>query len=208
METGYSYYDRKGVSREPKRGETMRTYDFVQLVLHAAGQIQGRTKLQKLVYFAGELTGESAMLGYRPHYYGPYSGEVAAAVDDLHGLRFLDQKITSTGRPDPNGFEIVRYDYSLNEDGKLLANEKAKANPELWELIQEAVKLFNSTDYVKLSLAAKTYFMLGQAHGKSASLSELEAVAAKFGWKVTNEQVQEARRLLESTGFIHFSAPK
>lgn len=186
----------------------MKTYDFVQLVLHAAGHIQGRTKLQKLVYFAGELTGESAKLGYRPHYYGPYSADVAAAVEDLRALRFLDQKLASGGYTDPNGFEITRYDYALNADGKQMAEEKAVAHPELWKQIQKSIELFDSTDYVKLSMAAKLYYLRGQTRGQSASLEQLEAMTEQFGWKVTREQLRDAGRLLESTGFLQIDSEK
>ena len=87
-----------------------------------------------------------------------------------------------------------------------MAEEKAEAHPDLWKQIQDAVRLFKTTDYVKLSMAAKTYFLLGQIRGRSASPEELEAMTDKFGWKVTREQIQEASRLLESTGLIRLDA--
>ena len=56
--------------------------DFVALTLMASGgHIQGKTKLQKLVYFTGALTGMLDGLGYRAHYYGPFSPTVAAGLD-------------------------------------------------------------------------------------------------------------------------------
>ena len=80
----------------------MKAYDFVHLVLYATeGRIQGRTKLQKVVYFAGVLTEMLEQLGYRAHYYGPYSSTVTAAVDELRGLGFLEQRIAGGGATDP-----------------------------------------------------------------------------------------------------------
>jgi uncharacterized protein YwgA len=51
--------------------------EFVQLSMLAMGsEIQGKTKLQKTVYFLGLMTGCLDDLGYRAHFYGPYSDEV------------------------------------------------------------------------------------------------------------------------------------
>lgn len=179
----------------------MTTNDFVHLVLYAAGEVRGRTKLQKLVYFAGELAGVRDSLGYGPHYYGPFSPEVAGAVDDLRGVRFLEQRTSSTGATDPQGFEVTRYDYRLTPDGEKMAEEKARANPEIMDKIRAAVQLFGSTDYVKLSIAAKAFFLLGHAGG-SATPDELQAMTGKFGWTVTGDQLVEAGRLLASADLI------
>lgn len=51
----------------------MNTRDFVALTLReAGGEICGKTKLQKLLYFVGVLTDCLDELGYRAHFYGPY----------------------------------------------------------------------------------------------------------------------------------------
>jgi len=56
----------------------MNTYDFVHLALYAmGGEIRGKTKLQKTIYFLGRLSNHIDELGYNPHFYGPYSSEVA-----------------------------------------------------------------------------------------------------------------------------------
>jgi uncharacterized protein YwgA len=180
--------------------ETMTTYDFVHLVMYAAdGTVKGRTKLQKLVYFAGALTGKLDDLGYRAHYYGPYSAEVAGAVDDLRGLGFLEQKVISGCAVDTKGFEIARYDYSLTSDGKLVAEEKVAANREEWESIQNTVKRLEKAkadDYVKLSLAAKAYFVARQ-RSERFTVEELVCLMPSFSWKVTEEQMREAGKWLE-----------
>lgn len=95
----------------------MTTYDFVQLSLYACGgKIQGRTKLQKTVYFLGLMTGHLDKLGYQAHYYGPYSAEVAEAISTLEGIGFASSTIASVGTVDPQGFEIRRSDYTLTEE--------------------------------------------------------------------------------------------
>ena len=181
------------------------TYDFVHLVIHASGdQIAGRTKLQKTVYFVGVMTRMLPNLGYRPHFYGPFSPDVAEAVEDLRSLKFLRQETQGINAVDSRGFEVARYDYTLTADGKQIAEEKAQQHSAVWKRIQAAVKRLDAadaSDYVKLSIAAKAYFM----HGKSSrptTPDELSKMAQSFGWKVSEQQLQEADEWLESLGLV------
>jgi uncharacterized protein YwgA len=186
----------------------MKTYDFVHLVLYAAdGKIEGSTKLQKIVYFAGVLTKREGELGYRPHFYGPYSAEVASAVDKLRALGFLHQRVAGGGAIDNRGFEIARCDYELTEDGKLIAEEKTKDFHRTWKRVKAAVNRLNKSepfDYVKLSIAAKTYFLHGKLKG-TMSVSELERLSARFGWKVTRDEIREAFEWLKSIHLVEDS---
>jgi hypothetical protein len=52
-----------------------------------------------------------------------------------------------------------------------------------------------------LSVAAKTYFMLGQRQG-SAKLEDLVALAREFGWLVTPAEVKEAAGFLGALGLV------
>lgn len=184
----------------------MNTYDFVHLVLLASGgTLQGRTKLQKSVYFAGALSGLLPELGYRPYYYGPYSGTVAASVNDLQGLGFLRQTSASVGAVDPNGFEVARYDYTLTSDGKQIALEKTEQYPNEWHQILSAIELLKSMpntsgDYVKLSIAAKMLYL--RSEKGEAKISELLEMMPKFGWSVSRDQLVEARNFLQSLNLI------
>jgi uncharacterized protein YwgA len=182
----------------------MTTYDFVHLALLATGgEVRGKTKLQKTVYFLGLLTGQLDGLGYRAHYYGPYSDEVADAVRTLDGLGFVDRSTAGMGAYDPMGFEVKRTDYRLNAAGLTIAKDKAAKNPKLWEKLQNAARLLNeaagSLDYIKLSVVAKTYFLLNQ-QGRPANERELKNLAKHFGWDVKEEQILEAAGYLRKLG--------
>ena len=183
----------------------MTTYDFVHLVIHASGdQIAGRTKLQKTVYFVGVMSGMLPYLGYRPHFYGPFSPDVAEAVEDLRSLKFLKQEAQGMNAVDSRGFEVARYDYTLTGEGKQIAEEKAQQHSAVWKRITVAVKRLNAadaSDYVKLSIAAKAYFM----HGKSSrptTPEELSKMGQQFGWKVSEQQLQEANEWLETLDLV------
>jgi uncharacterized protein YwgA len=179
--------------------------DFVLLALHAVGgEIQGKTKLQKTVYFLGLMTGHLDDLGYRAHYYGPYSDDVADAVDRLRSVEFVGQSVVGGGAVNRLGFEVCRYDYALTGDGKQIAEAKATDRPKFWRKLQRAVKTLRhagNPDYVRLSIAAKTYFMLGKKKGE-ATMAELAGLARRFGWKVTSHQVKEAAQYLSRLGLV------
>lgn len=185
----------------------MNTRDFVALTLRkAGGEIRGKTKLQKLLYFVGVLTDRLDELGYRPHFYGPYSDDVAYAVAQLKSIGALDQNVTDWGI-DRSGFEVKRYDFRLNEAGQQFADSVARRNPELAEQIRCAVKLYQEAgdrDYMELSIAAKTYFLLGQKKGE-ARMEDLARLAPQFGWSVTTEQIRHAAEYLQKLGLVELS---
>jgi uncharacterized protein YwgA len=183
----------------------MNAYDFVHLALHAmGGEIRGKTKLQKTVYFLGVLSKMEEDLEYRPHFYGPYSAEVAGAVQRLRALGFANQTSAGCGAVDSAGFEVARYDLALTEEGRQIAEGKARKNPEEWETIKEAAQKIQGAkdqDYMKLSIAAKTKFMLGQQKGP-VRFGDLVKQAKGFGWSITTEEVREAAEFLQSLGLV------
>lgn len=183
----------------------MKAYDFVHLVLLAAGgRVQGRTKLQKMVYFAGVLTEMVEELGYRAHYYGPYSPTVTAALDELRSLGFLDQRVMGGGAIDPTGFEVARYDYRLTDDGIEIAREKARLRPKAWTAIRQAAERLENadiSDYLKLSIAAKAYFLLKRAK-EPVTVEKLVQMNQRFGWQVSPGQVTEATDWLKALRLV------
>ncbi len=183
----------------------METYDFVQLAfLAVGGTIRGKTKLQKTVYFLGIMTGEVENLGYRPHFYGPYSSEVADATGQLHTLGFLDRNTVQAGLKGTSGFEATRYDFTLTEAGKKIATAKSEAHSDIWGKIEKAamaLKQVGDIDYMAMSIAAKTYFMLSDKKG-AVSPDELAKLALGFGWKVEKDQINEAVNYLQKLGLV------
>jgi len=178
----------------------MDTKEFVLLSLLAMGsEIQGKTKLQKTVYFLGLMTGCIDDLGYRAHFYGPYSDEVSDAIGWLSTIGAVNLTSSSGGAVDRSGFEVRRYDYCFNKEGKRFAEVTSSRYPDFWKKLQDAADLLKRAgelDYMKLSIAAKTYFMLQETNGQ-ASEKDLARLATRFGWKVTPQQVQEAASYLQ-----------
>ena len=61
----------------------MNIYDLILTVVanEPKDLVLGRTLLQKKLFFLNELISES--IQFSPHYYGPYSRDVAETVDSL-----------------------------------------------------------------------------------------------------------------------------
>ncbi len=179
--------------------------DFVHISLLAlGGEVRGKTTLQKKIYFLGVLTGAIDDLGYRAHFYGPYSDDVALAIQELKTIGYVEQEVHSTGMADASGFERCRYDFRLTPVGERVARAKAAASGPLWGKLEEVAKRLEaagSVDYMKLSIAAKTYFLLRQP-GVRPSKDELARLASKFGWHVKPEEIQEAATYLERLALV------
>jgi uncharacterized protein YwgA len=183
----------------------MSAYDFVHLaLLSLKGEVRGSTKLQKTMYFLGVLTGTLDELGYRPHYYGPYSDTVAAAINRLKALGFVQESSLHTGAVNEDGFEITRKDFSLTDQGRTIAQQKADQNPSVWKKIEQAVNRFKTAgeiDYMKMSVAAKTYFILSNK-GKPATAMELAESAKSLGWNPKPVEISESIGFLKGLGLL------
>ena len=182
----------------------MKIRDFVVLAYGAFdGAISGKTNLQKKVYFLGVGLGKESELGYRAHYYGPYSPAVAEANSELKSMGYLSECSTTWGS-DHRGFEIARYDYNLNEEGLRLFSRKKKEHSEKWQEIQRLAQMMKSAgdlDYWELSIAAKAYFILTK-HGGKASPEQIQKTAKELGWEVSEKELDKSGDFLGKMGLI------
>lgn len=185
----------------------MKPYHFVHLVMLALDEeIRGKTRLQKTMYFLGLLTNRLPELGYRPHYYGPYSDAVAEGVNTLISLGFVARDSQGFGTVNDRGFEVTRHDFRLTEEGRMIARQKAEQNKDVWEAIQAAVAKFRTAltksgnpDYMKLSIAAKSFHLLKE-RPNLATPAELSDAAKQLGWNPTPEEIAASKTLLSELG--------
>jgi hypothetical protein len=152
-----------------------------------------RTKIQKIIYFASQLgiTKDT----FAPHYYGPYSKEIAETMESLVSSGFIREDVV----PFQEG---IGYLYSLTSDGKLVAHEVTKKYS-----AGECAKLSEIVDACKdappllLSLAAKVHFILKQKR-IPMTLEQIREHAKGLHWQISSEQINIACRLLEKLGFV------
>jgi hypothetical protein len=90
----------------------------------------------------------------------------------------------------------------LNDQGKRFVEAVRNRHAQVWDRLQKAARVLKDAgdlDYVSMSIAAKTYFLLQKNQGR-ASRDDLTRIAAHFGWDVTAEQIQQAASYLERLG--------
>jgi len=180
----------------------MKTRHIIAVLLaKSGGEILGKTKMQKEMYFLGELL--QIDLGYRPHFYGPYSDEVEGGMDQLEGIGFVDMRRESLGREDQHGFEMHRCDFRLNKHGEEMASwlehKHLAESLKIGEFIENLSAVPGGINYINLSLAAKVHHILGE---KALTQAEIRKNAKDLGWKITDEDIDGAVRILETLGFI------
>lgn len=87
-----------------------------------ANEVNGRKKLQKMIYIAKKMNFPFAEK-YELHMYGPYSEELTLRVEELCEMGFLAEQCTDKG-------SYVRYSYHVTEEGTSFL-ETAEAPHEL-----------------------------------------------------------------------------
>lgn len=185
----------------------MHTRDFLLLAYDAFnGEIHGKTSLQKKVYFLGLMVGQD--LGYDPHFYGPYSAEVADANSELKSLGYIDESVAGVGDSDAFGFEIARHDYKLSDAGRILVRMKKAALSEEWHKIWRAaenIKTAGDISYMTLSVAAKAHYILSE-HSRKPTVEEVKQIASRFGWRLGEPDLKRAVDFLTKVGLVPSSS--
>lgn len=177
--------------------DALLTCENAILVAIDAAEGVGRTALQKIVFFAKELG--LTVAAYDPHYYGPYSREVASTLLSLVAAGWVEEAAESW--PDGSIFgERRRYAYRLTAAGKAALEKLVPKDCHEAEHIRRIVRLCREKtrlDLEMLSWAAKIRFLLAKLN-KALSPEEIEQQARAWGWNVKKEDVPKVAGLLDS----------
>ena len=152
-----------------------------------------RTKIQKIVYFASQLgiTDDT----FSPHYYGPYSKEVAETLESMVSLGYVREEVDIF----PEG---IGYMYSLTKDGKLLAVDfSKKISPNIFHKLEEIVNACKDVPPLLLSVAAKVHFIL-KKNKVPMTIDQIREYAKGLNWQISTDQINTTCILLEQLGFI------
>jgi len=175
---------------------------ILMLLKKWGGKIEGKTNLQKQIYFISLLLDKD--LGYKPHYYGPYSTEVENSLNELIGAGFVNVTKDIYGIDMTHGFESKRYDFSLTESGKNFSNTLAEEHCEEYNRIKEFVgnlKTIGTPNYLSLSIAAKAYFII-KKENTPLTRTQIQKKAAEFGWKVGENDNDTAIEILKEMDLV------
>lgn len=150
--------------------------------------LQGRTLLQKAIYFLNEML--DLGIGYRPHYFGPFSEDVATTTASLVARGALREIVECLPTMDDQ-FDACRYTYQLTELGDLML--KQEPHPGMETACTEILGV--TRDYTELAAAAKLHHIV-VSHGDGLRYEIIMSEARELGWKLDRVQVENAARLL------------
>jgi uncharacterized protein YwgA len=175
--------------------------DTKHIILWALDELgdrpNGRTYLQKLCFFVGKALDQD--LGFRAHYYGPYSDRVSGDISFLVANGYIYESRKGSGMADGQGWEVARFDYRLTDRGREAVVWLDRAHPEESRAARAAVKRVlaaGDLSYVGLSLAAKTYWILTD-QGRPMTFDSIAEKAQQFRWTVSKDDVKQAADFLQ-----------
>jgi uncharacterized protein YwgA len=169
---------------------------------HFGGKVEGKTLLQKRLYFTEILLGENLGFDFNAHFYGPYSAFINSEVSTLKLQGQLREDSSSYGVFNETGFEMRRYEYQLTKEGlagvEWLQNNYPEDSKRLSEGVERVIKAGNF-DYMALSFAAKSHWVLRHSK-KQLSHEEIAKEASRFGWHVKPDQLESGFQFLRTVG--------
>ncbi|MFH0754421.1 MAG: hypothetical protein V2A70_07640 [Candidatus Omnitrophota bacterium] len=172
------------------------------LLLHFGGRIDSKTKLQKLLYFLSLKF--SRDFGFSPYFYGPYSSVIESEVDDLVGAGFVEVERCLLGVDAKRGFEVKKYSFQLTEEGKSFANDLKGQHIDEANVIKglvDQVKAKGDLDYLSLSIAAKSHYILKHAN-RPMTGKDIESKAKDFSWEIDSSDINKAISILKEWGLV------
>lgn len=160
------------------------------LLRAAGGVVDGRKKLQKIVYLIQQKGGPLAET-FQYHLYGPFSEQLANEIEEMRSFGLVDEEEKRTAQGQ------TRYEYSLTKVGeRLLASMGAGDRLEPFkELIGELATM----DGRKLELMATALYLLKLKWPRSAIADVVKGLKSTQGY--TTDEVSECLEYLEDRGF-------
>lgn len=185
------------------KGEVSTRDVVLAVAAYSEGRIEGRTLLQKTVYFLNELG--KLGISFDAAYYGPYSQAVAKAASSLVALGFLRESGTLYATSGESVFPMCKYTYTLTEEGKEVFQSLDSADEAFFRRLQDSLSLMakaGNVDYESLSLAAKMHHILKSRDPEAMTKQEITSVARQFRWEVSAESVEKAADFLTNLKLV------
>jgi hypothetical protein len=173
------------------------------IALEPEKRVVGRTLLQKKLYLLNELM--SSGIRFQPHYYGPYSRDVAEAVDSLVSAGLIIERTESMPFETTPWGDSTRYSYSLGGDlgekiEQFLEADYPAEYPRLKKRLAKINSCPESFDYRALSIAAKVHQIL-KLKG-TLKIAQFPREAKRLGWRLRPKDVGKAAKFLEGLNLI------
>ena len=158
----------------------------------------GRTLFQKKLYVLAAVAGED--FGFFPHFYGPYSSEVADHIGALCAAGFVSESSEPTGRIAGPFGETVRYVYSLTEAGRdIVASREADFGRYRTMCgMMNGHELADNT--ILMPIAAKVHYIVSE--NSNASEADIRTRAMSLGWNINEADITRVVSYLQHLNLI------
>lgn len=160
-------------------------YGLIARLVDMAGGIDGRKKLQKLVFILKHV-GVPFTEDFRFHLYGPYSEALAAKVVEMVELGVLTEAKVET----PNGFPTYRYALKPGHRTALLDPGAYRALDAYQDLIEELA----SMDARRLELLATLLYLRDHGYGVAQLPAKVRDLKAEQ--EFSDEEIHRAIDLM------------
>ena len=183
--------------------QDMSAHDALVLTMFAVEDSHiGRTALQKLVYF--ETVKIPSSIYYRPHYYGPFSRDVAVALENLVTIDCLDEEVTVIDTHES-------YRYIMKSEWKKLVREDERTKCQQYETILDIVKKCDEFCRLQaniLSYAAKAFHILTSAEQngiQKVTIDDVKQIGKNFEWNLSSDDTERGLELLSQINLVRRS---
>lgn len=140
----------------------MRDFDGMKLarVIDACGGIDGRVKLQKVVYLLRVIGFDLPFDDFVIRQHGPFSRAVACSTDTLKSAGFVVEKVEGLPIINNSGEQAQQYSYRVSESVQALVRKHFDVTaPPPKPKIDEAAAALRSNERAVLEVAATKLFL-------------------------------------------------
>lgn len=167
--------------------------NILQLIDYLEGSIDGRKKLQKLVYLIQHKGGpfEEA---FQYHLYGPFSEQLANELEEMKtfGLVKETRELAYSGSK-------YKYRYSITQGGRKVL--QSKSNSDL-EPFKNLIKTLGQYDARKLELMATSLFLSKSAYNFNNTNLVEHIKHLKSEQNYTTTEIEDSLQYLYDHGFV------
>ena len=152
------------------------------------------------MYFLSVLVSED--FGFNPHYYGPFSSQVADELGALCDAGMIVESPVYLGATSLFG-EMRRYDSQLTDSGREVVQNRLESIVAYVQALERIKGHSIASDATLISVAAKVHFIV---HGNGrVTASQIVSKANNLGWEINETEIASVVKYLKHLGLVSTS---
>jgi len=156
-------------------------YSIIEL-LHIAGEIEGRKKMQKMVYILKSL-GANFTEDFYFHYYGPYSDTLTVKLEELKSMNVIQEIKNESG-------SFPKYTYKLKSEDGIIKNGLEK--------YKSLINILNGQNARFLELVATVIYFSQEGYPREEVCEKIKMVKSDKNY--TDDEISSAFDFMKDHG--------